>query len=111
MRRETVGLPIACALMVVACGSTAPSAAPAVSASAAALTSASPSVASVATRPPSAPPYQGVPVETIAATPDGRKRNVLLIIADDFGLDLSPRSNEQAIGAVCIENVSVAVLH
>ena len=32
----------------------------------------------------------GVPAETAPAEPDGRKPNVLLIIADDFGLDLSP---------------------
>jgi arylsulfatase A-like enzyme len=39
---------------------------------------------------PPATPYVGVPAETIAAEPDGRKPNILLIIADDFGLDLSP---------------------
>jgi arylsulfatase A-like enzyme len=51
---------------------------------------AAPAPTAAPTRSPSPTPYEGVPVETIAAQPDGRKRNILLIIADDFGIDLSP---------------------
>ena len=70
----------------VACGSTAPMTSTSVAPSSARSTA----IASVA--PPTSKPsaYVGVPVKTAPAEPDGRQRNVLLIIADDFGLDLSP---------------------
>ena len=77
------------ALVLVACGSPPASTTPAHSVAA---TSAATIVPGKPTPIASAPatPYAGIPAELIAAEPDGRKRNILLIIADDFGLDLSP---------------------
>ena len=76
----------AVAITLVACGSTTPVA------STSARPSSAASVAIASGPPPAATPsaYVGAPVKTAPAQPDGRKRNVLLIIADDFGLDLSP---------------------
>jgi arylsulfatase A-like enzyme len=91
MARNTAALLPAIAMVAAACGSTQPtpglggvtdSGRPSVSAAIA-------SVSPPASHAPTAP-YVGAPVQTTPAEPDGRKPNVLLIIADDFGLDLSP---------------------
>jgi arylsulfatase B len=72
------------AMVVVGCGSATPSPSAVESSESADQTPAASSGHA------SDPPDVGIPVATVAAQADGRKRNILLIIADDFGIDLSP---------------------
>ncbi len=97
MVRNCAALLPAFAMVVAACGSTQPSLPPTATGLGGAAETSRPSVAaaiaSATPRPsasPSPTPYVGMPVTTAHADPDGRKPNVMLIIADDFGLDLSP---------------------
>jgi arylsulfatase A-like enzyme len=96
MARSTVALLPAVAMAVAACGSTQPSASPTTGmgdVAGSGRPSVAAAIASISPRPTPTPPPTpdvGVPVATLPAEPDGRKANVLLIIADDFGIDLSP---------------------